>query len=191
MKVGKKEALVTLNGSVVIVPQMAVEEGSTFKTIDNSFTPVKGVVLEGGKSSFLEAKDATILAAIFSLFALMFFVEGTRYAKDDSAEQEKIQALLEEHPSLASSYTRDSIGSKYRAIDTKERKKREVINSLSRMIFKGVSLTTFSVDDKRFQAQFDCKDAKVAKKLQDLAKQQKFNTTRIANSNALKIGGIL
>jgi len=191
VKIGSTEALAALNESVVVVPQAVLEEGLTFKSINNSFTPVKGVALEGGKSSFIERKDAYVLAAIFSLFALMFFVEGARYGKDDTAEQEKIQALLEAHPSLESSYIRESIASKYRTIDSKERKKREIMNSLSHMIFKGVTLTTFSINDKKFQAQFDCQNQKVAKKLQDLAKQQKFNTTRVAKSNALKIGGIL
>ncbi len=191
VKIGEKEALITHDNTVMIVPQSALEEGMSFKKIDDMLTPAKGVVLEGGKGSLLETKDAYILASIFAVFAVMFFVEGARYSGDDNAQQEQIALVLEDHPSLQSSYARKSIAKKYKAIDSKERKKREVINTLSHMIFKGVTLTTFSLNDTKFQAQFSCQDATVVKKLEDLAKKEKFNTTKVANGNAINIGGIL
>ncbi|SFV56256.1 hypothetical protein MNB_SV-3-174 [hydrothermal vent metagenome] len=191
IKIGDSEALAVLNGSVVVIPQVALEEESLSQDINHSFTPAKGVTLEGGKSSIFEKKDAYILAAVFSIFALIFFAEGMRYAQENTTEIKEMEALLQSHPSLKSSYTRESIGSKYRSINKKERKKREVINRLSQMIFKGVTLTTFSIDDKEFHAVFDCKNQKVVKKLQDLARQQKFNAIRVPKSNSLKIGAVL
>ena len=92
---------------------------------------------------------------------------------------------------MESSYTRKSIAAKYKAIDTKERKKRDIVKSLSDMIFKGSKLRSLSMDNKRFKAEFSCKDADVSKKLNELAKKEKFNTSKIANSNNLKIEGTL
>ena len=59
------------------------------------------------------------------------------------------------------------------------------------MIFKGSTLTSLTLNDKKFEAHFLCKNANVNKKLIDLAKKEKFNTSLVLNSNDLKIGGTL
>ena len=188
---GDKEALVNLGGTMTIVPQIALNPDEKPMQITQDFTPKKGVAFEGRGKSFISTNEAYTLAAIFALFAVIYFVEGSRYGGDDAAQEAEMQTLLENYPSLQSSYTRKSIASKYKAIDTKERKKRDVIKSLSHMIFKGSKLSSLSVDDKRFKAQFSCKDASVTSKLKELAKKEKFNTSKIANSNDLKIEGTL
>jgi len=191
VKIGEREALVNLDDSVVVVPQMVLDEGLRVIQVNDSFTPQKGIVLEGTQSSFLTTTHAYILSAIFFLFALIFFVEGSRYGGDGAEQEAQMQVLLEEHPSLQSSYSRDSIARKYKTIDTKERKKREVIKALSSMLFKGTTLTSLTMNEKKFEAEFICTSDSVAKKLQNLAKKEKFNTSKIANSHNLKIGGTL
>lgn len=191
VKIGSKEALLNLDGSMVIVPQIALDETVDTMQIDDSFTPKKGVVLEGAEGSVLGAIDAYVLAGIFVLFGLMFFVEGSRYGGDGAAQEEEMNLLLEDHPSLQSSYTRDSIASKYKAIDKKEREKREVIRALSHVIFKGSTLNSLNMNDKNFQALYSCKDATVMKKLEDLAKKENLKTLKVANTTNLKIEGTL
>ncbi len=84
--------------------------------------------------------------------------------------------LFEAYPSLQSKYTRDSIVTKYKTIDTTERKKRDIIKMVSGMIFKGVTLTSLEIDEKEYKVQFSCKDAQVAKRLKELATKNKLNT---------------
>jgi len=188
---GEKEALVNLGGTMTIVPQIALNPDEKPMQITQDFTPKKGVAFEGRGKSFISTNEAYTLAAVFALFAVIYFVEGSRYGGEGAAQKEEMQSLLENHPSLQSSYTRNSIASKYKKIDTKERKKRDVIKSLSHMIFKGSKLSTLSIDDNKFKAQFSCKDASVTRKLKELAKKEKFNTSKVANSNDLKIEGTL
>jgi len=188
---GEKEALVNLGGTMTIVPQIALNPDEKPMQITQDFTPKKGVAFEGRGKSVISTNEAYTLAAIFTLFAVIYFVEGSRYGGDGAAQEAEMQSLLENYPSLQSSYTRKSIASKYKTIDTKERKKRDVIKSLSHMIFKGSKLSSLSIDDKKFKAQFSCKDASVTSKLKELAKKEKFNTSKIANSNDLKIEGTL
>ena len=185
-------ALVNLEGTMVIVPKVALGEDShsTLK-VNNSFTPNKGVALEGTTGSLLSQQQAISLAAVFLLFSVMFIVEGWRYGDSSEVEEAEIQTLLEEYPSLESSYTRDSILAKYRAIDVLERKKRDTIKVLSRMIFKGSTLTSITLDDKKFQAQFACENESVIKKLKELAGKEKYNTSKMSNNKALKIEGTL
>jgi hypothetical protein len=166
------------------------EEGPSL-VFDNSFTPKNGVVLHRDFGSLLTLKQASGFAAVFTLFAMMFFVEGWRYSHNAKAGEAEMQQLLEAYPSLQSKYTRDSIAAKYKTIDTIERKKRETIKTLSKMIFKGVTLTSFVLNEKSFKVHFSCSDAKVAKRLNALAKKEKFNTTAVAGSNDLQIEGTL
>lgn len=189
---GENEALVSLDHMVVVVPRGALTEDEEVALVfNNSFAPKKGVVLQGAHGSILSMRQTLTLSAIFTLFALMFFVEGWRYSNSAKEGEAQMQELLESYPSLQSKYTRESIVAKYKTIDTVERKKREIIKMVSGMIFKGVTLTLLDMDEKMFKVQFTCKDAHVAKRVQALAKKNKLNTSAIAGSNDLKIEGAL
>ena len=189
---GENEALISLDHMVVVVPKGALTEGEGPSLVfNNSFTPKNGVLLPGAYGSVLSMKQASILATIFTLFALMFFVEGWRYSDNAKAGESQMQELLEAYPSLQSKYTRDSIVTKYKTVDRVERKKRDMIKVLSGMIFKGVTLTSLQIDEKMYKVQFSCKDTQVAKRVKALAKKNKLNTAAIAGSNDLKIEGTL
>jgi hypothetical protein len=192
LALGAESALVSLNHTVVLVPRSALrEEDNISWGIDKRFTPKKGVLLQGAYGSLLSVKHSVVLTAVFGLFALMFFMEGWRYSHDSKANESQIEELLEAYPSLSSQYTRDSIISKYKTLDAMERKKREIIKTLSGMIFKGVTLTAFAMDEKRFTVAFSCKDAEVAKRLKALAKKNRFNISAVSGSNDLTIEGSL
>jgi hypothetical protein len=189
---GENEALVALDDMIVLVPRGALgEDEGHFLVFDNSFTPKKGVMLHDTYGSVLSLKQASTLAAIFTLFAIMFFVEGSRYSNNAQVGEAQMQELLEAYPSLQSKYTRDSIVAKYKTIDTAERKKRETVKMVSGMIFKGVTLTSLELDEGSFKVQFSCKDAQVANRVKALAKKNNLSTTAIAGSNDLKIEGAL
>lgn len=188
---GEKEALVALDDTVVIVPQTALNEAFTPLIFDNSFSPSSGVTLHRAHGSLLSMKQAMGLAIVFTVFAGIFAVEGWRYANSAKAVDEEMQQLLEEYPSLQSKMQRKNISTKYKAIDSAERKKRAVIKSLSTMIFKGVTLTSLLLNEKSFKVEFSCSDAKVAKRLNELAKKEKLNTSKVSGGDDLLIEGIL
>ncbi len=189
---GEHDALVSLDHMVVVIPRGAItEDNGTSLVFNNSFTPKKGIVLPGAYGSVLSLKQASMLAAIFILFSLMFFVEGSRYSADSEAGEAKMQELLSSYPALQSKYTRDSIMTKYKTIDTAERKKREIVKMVSGMIFKGVTLSSLEIDAKSYKVHFSCKDAQVAKRLNLLATKYKLKTSAISGSHDLKIEGTL
>jgi len=187
---GDREVLINLSGRMTILPKMALDPSTRTIGINHSFTPHKGVKLERIENSFMPSNDAYTLVAILLLFSAIYLVEASRYGGSNEAEQEEIQVLLADSPSLRSSYTRDSILSKYRNIDKKERMKREVIKSLSRMIFKGSVLTQLILDEKKFQASFTCTDSSIVKRLKELAKKENFRVSILGKMN-LKIEGTL
>jgi len=188
---GAKDALTAINGSVVLIPQSALKEGAETLTPDERFTPKHGIALQGAFNSLLSKKQTILLATLFTLFSLAFFVEGWRYSRGSEVTKAEIEALMEEYPALQSQYTRKSIAEKYRAIDKNERKKRDTVKTLGGMIFKGVTVDTFKMDDKGFSVRFKCSDAKVAKHLKELSKKEGFSSVKTMTGNIVQIEGKL
>ena len=184
---GEKDALLAIDDSIVLVPKSVLNEEQKTIKIEESFTPKTGISLEGSFHSFISQKQAIGLATLFTLFALAFFIEGWRYGSASNEIKEEITELLEAHPSLQSQYTRKSVAAKYKTIDRNERRKREMIKTLSGMIFKGVKVDTFKMNEKGFQVRFNCSDAKVAKRLRELSKKVGFNSVKTLTGNVVSI----
>ena len=189
---GESDALVSLDGMIAVVPRGVLsDEQNDYQEFDNDFAPKKGVVLQGNYGSVLSKKQTLMLAAAFSLFAIIFFVEGSRYGANAQEGEAKMQELLEAYPSLQSKYTRESIVNKYKTIDRLERKKREFVKAISSIIFKGVTLNSLQIDAKTLKAQFTCKDAGVAKRVKALAKKNQLKILPVSGSNSVIVEGAL
>jgi len=171
----------------VTIPRSALKAESETVALDETFTPKQGVTLQHAFNSFLTAKQALGLSIILAIFALTFFVEGWRYGHASQSMEAEINALLEEYPSLQSQYKRRSIAEKYRAIDSLERKKRDTVKTLASMLFKGVKVDRFSMDDKGFKVRFKCSSAKVAKHLREYAKKEGFTAIKTLTGNIVSI----
>ena len=187
VRLGSKDALVSMDDTVVLVPQSALGDNSKTMLMDEGFTPKNGISLHGAFNSFISRKQALGIAALFTLFALAFFAEGWRYSQSSQNTKAEITALLEEYPTLQSAYTRQSIAAKYRNIDKNEKKKRDTIKTLAGMIFKGVKVDTFKMNEKEFTVRFKCTDAKVAKHLRELAKKEGFPSVKTLTGNIVSI----
>jgi hypothetical protein len=188
---GEKDALVSLDDTVIVIPQIALKKKNDVVTFNDSFTPKRGVTPEGIGGSLLSKRQTIGLAVFFILFSILFFVEGWRYSHDSQATEEELQMLLEKYPSLQSQYSRENIAAKYQTIDKSERRKREVVKTLAGMIFKGVKVGSFSLNEKTFKVDFICSDAKVAKRLVLLAKKSEFNSAKVVAGNTVHIEEVL
>ena len=187
-----QEVLVSLDNVIVVVPRVALGDNDDASLVfDDSFTPKKGIMLQSAYGSILTLKQTAVLASVFVFMAFIFFAEGLRYSGNSKIIQTQMEELLEAYPSLSSKYTRDSIVSKYKTLDSIERKKRDTIKTLAGMIFKGVTLNSFEMDDKKFSVHFSCKDAQVFKRVKALAKKNNFNTVNVSRGHELKIEGSL
>lgn len=189
---GSNEALVFLDKVIVVVPKTALSEDEGASLLfDDSFTPKKGITLQSAYGSILTGRQSAVLASVFGLMALLFFIEGSRYGGSSKTIEMETEEILEAYPSLASKYTRDSIVSKYKTLDSIERKKRETIKTLAGMIFKGVTLNAFEMNDQKFSVHFSCENAQVFKRVKALAKKNQFSTVNTSRGYDLKIEGNL
>ncbi len=184
---GSRDALMVIDHTVTLIPQSALPAHSKLIELNESFTPRKGVAFQGTFNSFVSRKQAIWLATLLTLFALAFFAEGRRDGQSADNTQKEIKALIKEYPVLQSAYKRKSIAEKYRAIDSSERHKRDIVKALAGLLFKGVDVEYFKIDNKAYRVHFKCSDAKVAKRLQELSKKMDFKTVKILTGNMVQI----
>jgi len=185
-----KKALVNLNGTAVVVPLTALKDERTVSTVKKHNRPKSGISI-GTSNSFLTTKQSLYLSLFFILFSFMFIIEGSRYGEDSHIIKKEMNLLLEKYPALQSTYTRKNISKKYKNIDQKERKKRNLVKIFSTMIFKGVKLVSLEMDNKKFHVVFACEDASIVKKLKELAQKEKFHVVLPVEKNNLQIEGVL
>jgi hypothetical protein len=186
-----ESALVLLDDTVVVVPS-AVLPQSEIMSIDMLTAPKKGVRIESDITSLLSQKQALTVSGILMLWAGIWFAEGWRYTKSNTILKEKQNTLYKNYPSLQNAYMRDSIAQKYKTLDQKERKKRDVVGKVAGMIFKGVTLKSFLMDKKHFTAVLDTKDIKTAKRLKGLVRQAGFTISNEAGGGReLTVEGVL
>ena len=192
LMIGKKKILNVLDNTVVVIPRMSVDlDEDNLLKFDNTFTPINGGVgLKGSSNDLISQKQALTLAMVLMLFSGIFLVEGMRYSEDNENNTE-LTSLYEEYPSLKSTYTRQGIIDKYRTINRDERKKRDIIKSLSGMIFKGVTLMKVEVNNENFKAEYICETSDILNRVKDLAKKAHFNTSNTKEKNRLMIEGAL
>lgn len=187
---GEKDALVNLNQTAVIVPQLSLNKDEKSMKIDKSFTPKRGISL-GETTSFISTTQSMVISLIFTIFATIFMIEGFRYSSQNIELENKIEAILDRYPSLASSYTRESIASKYKRIDKQEREKRNIVKKLSQMVSKGVIIDQLLVDNHKFSAKFISTNQLVIKKLKRVAKEEKFKVKNSSDRYSLELEGKL
>ena len=190
LALSEKDALVVLDNLVVVVPNLALEKNREKMKFDTFLRPSRGISL-GNESSntFLSSTQTILLSALFIIFTTMFIVEGMRYGGDLKEQEAELNKIFEKHTSLKSSYTRKSIASKYQRLDKSERKKREMIKALSKMIFKGSSLNTLEINRNKFKATLLVVNRNVEKRVRELSKKQKFKVTKVGSM--LNIEGAL
>jgi len=173
IEINDEAALSKVDGTVVLIPASALgEEGRRLKLSD--LQSPKGGISFGGSNSRFDFEQIASFAAILVLFAGMLFYEGIRYSGADTQSKAEIEKILDNNPSLQSKYTRESIADKYKTLDGQERQKRAKIKTLSKMIFKGVTLQNLHMDTKKFNATFQVSDKSMVEKLKQLAAKEKF-----------------
>jgi len=189
----EKEALVVLDSTLVVVPKMALVEEELLGSLlfSNTFTPKKGISLQGAMRSLLTQTQAFSFASVFLLFAGIFFVESSRYGIDGNNGAEELETLYASYPGLKSTYARNDILKKFKSIDKKERAKRDIIKNISKWVSKDVKLNTLSISEKKFQSSLIFTSTQTFERVKSLAKKAHYKVKNGAKSKELMIEGVL
>jgi len=187
----EREALLTIDGNVVLIPPTMLQTDPGKALFDYGITPKSGITLASQSSVLLTQKESIVFTTLFLVFAGIFFLEGWHYSQNIQKQEQEMQRLLDAYPALQSKMQRESIALKYRKIDTREREKREIIKKLASLIYKGVTLTAYHMNEKGFKTTFSCANATVARKLKAMAQRSHFAITSGKGSNIVVIEGKL
>jgi hypothetical protein len=187
----ENEVLGKVQNTATVLPRALLSTETKYQAFSDTFRPSGGKTFGAGSRSIINEKNTWILSAVFFAFGLMFAVEGMRYRNVIETMQGKVALLLKDYPALQSAYSRENIARKYRKIDKEERHKREVLKGLSRLMLPGVQLESLLLDGKRFAAALKCPDEKTVVRVQSLAKERQYKSSRAGSENLLKIEGSL
>jgi len=188
VRLGEKEFLSVIDRTVVVVPGQAFPKTEAL-SFDEGFRPERGVRLEAGGVSLFTRRQAVVLSVILLFFGMIWLIEGWRYGQKNHRLKMELETLHRDHPALQSAYARESVASKYRAIDKRERRKREIVGKIAGLIFKGVTLTRFELNEKRFKAHFSVKGQETEKRLDMLVKSAGFRKHKDVSGNRVVIEG--
>jgi hypothetical protein len=185
------EALTIHNDIVVVLPINFVENEIPSIEFEQHFIPKIGITLKGLSKSLFSKSHAMILSATFILFAIIFLMEGIFYNKRLVMVNSELKKLFIQSPMLESEYSRNNIMLKYKTINTLEIKKREKLKSLSKLIFKGVSLIELSLNNKSIKVTFLCKTESIAKDLVRLVQRKDFRHIKTIEKTMVYVEAIL
>jgi len=191
LSLDKNEVLSNVQRTATVTPKILFPKETIYQDFSSEFRPERGKRFLESTHSVVSEKDTFILAAIFALFAIMFTIEGLRYRHTILSMQEKVSTLLRSYPALQSQYARANIEKKYRRIDREERRKREVLKGLSRLMLPGVQLEALILDGKHFLARLKSPDEKTVVRILSLAKEKRFKASRLSEKTLVKIEGEL
>jgi hypothetical protein len=188
ISLGIDKALVSIDGIATIVSKNMLSEDIEYVHMSDDIQPKKAVILS--KEYMFDSKTTLLLSIIFIIFGLLFLIEGRTIVSKAPKNQEEIGNILENNPSLTSSYTRASILTKYKKIDAIERAKRDLIAKLSKIIDSNIKVDEFYLNKNRYNALLYIKNTNQIPALIRRAKQNGFKVDQVS-SNQLKIEGKL
>ena len=158
LALNEQVALARVNDTATVVPLRLLNDPEQLGTFDETFRPEKSFALKRSHNSFLDTRQAILLASLLGVLGLGWFAEGYRTHRAIGAAEATLEHLLEANPSLGSSYTREATWKKYSATNTAQRRIRDRIKAISRLTSKATKLDTLTVDTKGYKATLSVPD---------------------------------
>ncbi len=173
----KKYGLTLLDNLATIAPREVIKAKKYVRFTQN-LRPKKGfnyhtIKKEKSAQSSLN-KSALVLAFLLFLLGGLYIFDGISYKKTLNQKKAQLNAILKRNPALNSSYSREAIKKKYEAIEKKQRKIREYINTFSKLSSKKTILQNLQLQKNKIVATFKV-DSKELNKIKALLKTLHLN----------------
>jgi hypothetical protein len=165
---GGKEALVSLEGTVTLLPTQMLSEEPSLRA-EELPPPAEAFRLSvEGAESTVNRKTALLLSGALLLLGLGWVAEGFRHHQAATAEERRLDRVLESNPTLRSRLTRENIYKKYHAIDRRQRQLRRTVRAIGTLVSKDSKLDSLTIDGEGYRAILSAQ-AKKLKTLRELA----------------------
>ena len=184
IKLSEKNALITIDDTVTLIPTKLINKDIEYNNLDLKEQKFNSSVSMGASlDSFISLKDTIILSSLFFILGGIFLVEGNRIKSSVSTNEEVKIKLFNQYPRYNSAMIRESILNKYRPIDKNERKKRESIKEISKLLSSNSQLEQLIIDKNRIIANIKATNANTANQVSRNAKAKNFKSSK----NGLKV----
>jgi hypothetical protein len=178
-------AMQSIDNEVALLPKRLISAEYKYSNIDLSSLSLKnGIALGSSYDSLVPLNQTIVITLLFTILGVIFFIEGGRINSSIANSVAQEETLLEKNPRLSSARVRKSILGEYEPIDKRERRKREAIKDISKMIFAGTTLKEIIVDDQKVSATIETKKSSTIRKLEREAKNFKIKKE---GSNIIKM----
>jgi len=153
ISLGNRTALKSIDGVVTVVPKRLFGNEYEYKTLDIKDISLKhGVSISSSYASLVPLKKTVIITTLLAILGGISIFEGTQIKNSIQPDKEKLEALLDKNPRLKSNRIRKSILAQYEPIDKLERKKRDIIDNISKLLSSTSQLKELVIDDKKVKA---------------------------------------
>ncbi len=179
VKLSKKSALLTIDDTVTLIPTKLIDSNTEYNNLDLKEQKLTSAVSMGASlDSFISLKETVVLGSLFFILGGIFLVEGTRIKSSISTKEEILTELFSKYPKYSSTIIRESILSEYQPIDTKERKKRDSIKEISKLLSANSQLEQLTIDKNRVVANIKTSNVNIANQVNRNAKAKNFKTSK-------------
>ena len=184
IQLSQKNTLLTIDNTVTIVPTKLIDSNIEYNNLDLKAQKFNSSVSMGASlDSFVSLKETIMLGSLFFILGSIFVIEGNRIKSSVSTNEEVITKLFNQYPKYRSAMLRESILNKYQPIDKQERKKRESLKEISKLLSAKSQLEQLTIDKNQIIANIKTSNANIANQVSRNAKAKNFKSLR----NGLKV----
>jgi len=191
ISLGNSRAIQSIDGIATILPKRLFDNEYNYKTLDIKDMSLKhGISLSSSYSSLVPLKQTVTITILLAILGGVSIFEGTQIKNSIQPDKEKLEALLDKNPRLQSKLVRESILTQYEPIDKIERKKRDIIDNISKLLSSTSQLKELVVDDKKVVASIETNSDKISNQVVAKAHNKKL-TVKKQSAKQIKVEGVL
>ena len=179
IKLSEKNALLTIDDTVTLIPTKLMDSNTEYNSLELKEHKFNSSVSMGASlDSFISLKETIILSSLFLILGGIFIVEGNRIKSSISTNEELRTKLFNQYPKYHSAMLRQSVLDKYQPIDKKERKKRESIKEISKLLSANSQLEQLTLDNDKIIANIKTANTNIANQVNRNAKAKNFKSSK-------------
>ena len=179
IKLSEKNALLTIDDTVTLIPTKLMDSNTEYNSLELKEHKFNSSVSMGASlDSFISLKETIILSSLFLILGGIFIVEGNRIKSSISTNEELRTKLFNQYPKYHSAMLRQSVLDKYQPIDKRERKKRESIKEISKLLSANSQLEQLTLDNDKIIANIKTANTNIANQVNRNAKAKNFKSSK-------------
>ena len=179
IKLSEKNALLTIDDTVTLIPTKLMDSNTEYSSLELKEHKFNSSVSMGASlDSFISLKETIILSSLFLILGGIFIVEGNRIKSSISTNEELRTKLFNQYPKYHSAMLRQSVLDKYQPIDKRERKKRESIKEISKLLSANSQLEQLTLDNDKIIANIKTANTNIANQVNRNAKAKNFKSSK-------------